>query len=272
VSAKDQRFASPPLPELPELPELLVMDWGVGGFGVVRALRRRLPQLPLTYFSDSGFLPYGKVSAARLAARLDAVFAFFCARGVRRVIVACNAASTVLHRVRPPPGLLVHDVIAPAIAQVRAANLRRIGLLGGARTVRSRLHARALARFGIEVVGRIAQPLSAMVEAGELEAPHVVAEVHRIVRPLATLPAILLACTHYPALLPVFRAALPRTQFLDPVAQLVRALAFARTAAAGDPPAILVFTTGEPARTEHSAALAFGMRVRGTRKIALRKL
>jgi glutamate racemase len=248
-------------------PKLLVLDWGIGGFGVVRELRRKSPKASLVYFSDSGFLPYGKVPSATLARRLEHVVRWFFERGVRRVVVACNAASTVVPLLTLPKGLVVHDVITPGVALVRAAKVDHVGLVGGARTVRSGAHRRKLSEWGIEVTARVAQPLSALVEAGELDTPRVAAEMARIVKPLAKLPALLLACTHYPALLPLFRAALPKTRLLDPAERLVRDLL--RSTKPEQDERLVVLTTGRPEATRASARLAFGVDLPRVERVGL---
>lgn len=241
------------------LPALAFVDWGVGGFGVVRELFAHAPRASYTYLSDSGFLPYGKVPRGALAARVGAVLHYLAARGVERVVVACNAASTALPDVSAPPGLSVVDVIGAGVALVRAAKVARVGLVGGRRTVLSRAHATALARHRIDVRARIAQPLSAFVEAGQLDGAEVRAAVHAAASPLRALPAVLLACTHYPALMPHFRATLPGVRLLDPAALAVREAL--RGAPPREGPAV-VLTTGDAAATARSARLAFGVRVR----------
>lgn len=254
----------PPSPPVDRVPELLVMDWGIGGLGVVRELLRQRPRAALTYFSDSGFLPYGKVPAPQLARRLERVLESFYERGVRRVVIACNAASTVVPRLRlsgASRGLLVHDVIGPGVALVRAARVRSVGLIGGARTVRSGAHRIALAKSHIAVVSRVAQPLSAFVEAGDLSSDRVLHEVTRVVAPLAHLPAILLACTHYPALLPIFRRVLPRMRFLDPATQAVEELLTAGEPVVSSEARLTVLTTGDRDAMRATARQAFGLEV-----------
>ena len=75
-------------------------------------------------------------------------------------------------------------------------------------------------RSDARVIQRVAQPLSARVEAGDLDSPHVRAEVERIVHPLRRADAVLPRCTHYPALMPLFRAELPGVTLLDPAQSL----------------------------------------------------
>lgn len=238
-------------------PSLLVLDWGVGGFGVVHRLRASSPGLSLSYFSDAGFTPYGKVPAPALALRLEEVLAHFAAEGARHVVVACNAASTVVPALSLPRGLTVTDMISPGVELVRAAQISELGLVGGVRTVRSGVHRARLRAFGVRVRSRVAQPLSALIEAGDLGSDHLRAEVRRIVAPLAHLPALLLACTHYPAIAEVFRAALPGVALLDPAEPAARR-ALAAVPADGEG-ALRVFTSGDPEATRRAARLAFGV-------------
>jgi glutamate racemase len=50
-----------------------IIDYGIGGLGLYKLIRQDFPKLPLLYFSDSGEVPYGKLSRLRLRARLDPV-------------------------------------------------------------------------------------------------------------------------------------------------------------------------------------------------------
>ena len=256
----------PSLPSLRSLPSLAFLDWGIGGFGVVRELVAARADASYTYLSDSGFFPYGTVPRRALASRLEAVLSFLAARGVRRVVVACNAASTALPDATIPSGLVVTDVIGAGTRLVRASRVATVGLVGGRRTVRARAHANVLRSHGITVVARIAQPLSAFVEAGELTSPRVREAVAKIVAPLRGLPALLLACTHYPALLPLFREALPHTKLLDPAALTLREALGGSRPEAGH---VVVMTTGDTIATRRGAKLAFGLAVPRVTPIAL---
>ena len=56
--------------------KLGIIDWGIGGIGVYKLIKERRPEVSVVYFSDTGVMPYGKMSRAELAARLDAVIGF----------------------------------------------------------------------------------------------------------------------------------------------------------------------------------------------------
>ncbi len=232
-----------------------VLEWGIGGVDALMRLATRLPDRAFVYWSDSGFTPYGKVPAEALAARIREV-----ARRMEctTLVVACNAASTVLGALDLP--IPVYGVIAPGIAAAIASGAARIGILGGDRTIAAGLHARAFADAGRVPIPVAAQPLSAHVEAGRLDGPEVVADVLAIAGQLADADAILLACTHYPALRPVFERVLPGRLWLDPVDQLVDdvARAMAGDGSKGNEPRFIVGTTGDPEATRTAAWRAFG--------------
>ncbi|HEY5243680.1 MAG TPA: aspartate/glutamate racemase family protein [Polyangiaceae bacterium] len=197
-----------------------VLDWGIGGMGVVRELRRRAPEVPVVYLSDTGFAPYGTVPRARLAARIAQVVAALVDEGAVAVVVACNAASTVMGSLGPL-AVTVYGVIDCAVGLVPRAFRGTLGVVGGARTIRSGIYRRRLGGRGRRVVSRIAQPLSGHIEGGTVESRECQAALDRIFAPLRDADSVLLACTHYPAITPAIRVRVPRAQLLDPAEALV---------------------------------------------------
>jgi glutamate racemase len=199
------------------------LDWGIGGVGIFRAFRRRRPGVPVLYWSDTGATPYGRLPAAALTARVRRVLQSMVRQGVTHAVVACNAASTVLPELGDV-GIPMMGVIEPAIAMVSPALEGVLGVVGGARTIRSGLYRRALATPRRRVIQRIAQPLSAHIEAGRVGTPAFERDLGRILRPLARADAILLACTHYPSAREAFRRLAPHAALLDPAEAVVEML------------------------------------------------
>jgi glutamate racemase len=195
-----------------------IIDWGVGGVGVTRALRHRAQSLPVLYFSDAGFTPYGLLSRAALAARLSLVVSYLQREGANAVVLACNAASTVIDRVYAPKGCPLWGVIEPALRLVPCDVNGTVAVIGGRRTIRSGVYRRGLP--GRRVEQRIAQPLSAHVEAGTTESDACSAALDRILLPLRGAELLLLGCTHYPALTAQIEARLPETTLIDPAEAL----------------------------------------------------
>jgi glutamate racemase len=255
-----------------------ILDWGIGGFGFRRALLQPRPTARVLYFSDSGFTPYGKVAAPLLKRRVREVLAQMRERGATRVVIACNAASTVL------PALGVHGlcgvvstrsgdvevtgVIAHAIAQVRRARLRQVAIIGGARTIRSGAYSVPLRALGIDVHQRIAQPLSARVERGELDTPALHRELRAIVRPLRSAPTLLLACTHYAALSTALHHYLPDTKLVDPIEPLTTWVC-ARWRLDQSAESDVLLTTGNARAMQVGALAAFGMTLARPKHVAV---
>jgi glutamate racemase len=201
-------------------PSLGVLDWGIGGMGFVRLFRQQAPGVPLLYVSDTGATPYGQMTRRALAARVAQAIDGMYAEGAVGVVVACNAASTVIDALAPQPIPVVG--IIECAKDLAPASLRGvIGVLGGARTIRSGLYRRALAGPGRRVVSRIAQPLSAHIEAGTADSSECAAALDRILGGLHRADAVVLACTHYPAIAPAIRARAPAAVLLDPADALV---------------------------------------------------
>ncbi|MFH0893223.1 MAG: aspartate/glutamate racemase family protein [Bacteroidota bacterium] len=179
-----------------------IIDWGIGGLGLCRYLTEKGAP-PLIYFSDSGFTPYGKVEKTELKKRVEKVIGWMLAQGCTHVAVACNAASTVTYRDNPK----IIDIITHGLALLNKMKDKKVALLGGRRTVLSRCY--ALGAPEINIRQRIAQPLSALVEAGELNSKKLHDTIEKIVKPVRNCDVIFLACTHYPAVVAQIREHLP---------------------------------------------------------------
>jgi len=239
-----------------------ILDWGIGGVGVWRALRLRAPRVPVLYLSDAGYTPYGLLSCGELAARLTELVQLLVEQGATSIVVACNAASTVL-------GSLVraHDFEVPITGMIRpilehfpAAARGTLGVLGGRRTIRSQLFRRGLERPGRSIVQRIAQPLSAHIERGSTQSADCARDLDRILAPLRTADSILLACTHYPAIKSLIAARTPGAKLIDPADSVVELVLSAFPLPRRGAPDY-VLTTGSPSSTRRAALRAWNFDV-----------
>lgn len=255
-----------------------VIDWGIGGMGFYRGWRAARPGTPVIYLSDAGATPYGKLPRAHLARRLEQVVGALAAEGASRIVVACNAASTVLAEIAAPVPVtgIIDAGIAAALAAARRGTTRRrgtrppeIGVIGGARTIRAGLHRRRLAAAGFAVRQRIAQPLSALIEAGRLAGPVLDAALDEILGPLRGVELLLLACTHYPAIAPRIATRVPGAVLIDPAEHLVAALAASRAPGPART-ADRFLTTGDPIAMRAAARAAFGVACRRIERVQLR--
>jgi glutamate racemase len=236
-----------------------IIDWGIGGIGLVQALDRTAPGLPVLYWSDAGATPYGRMRTDDLARRLHMVVDELARRGATEVVLACNAASTVVGRL-DDAAIPVEGIIEHGVASVPEELTGRIGIVAGRRTVAGGHYRRGLARPGRVVLSRVAQPLSAHIEAGRTGTPEFVADLNRVLAPLRRVDALVLACTHYPAASTWFANALPHALLIDPVDRLAAAIAarHPQALAADEPGARVYLTTGDPVAMRRGARRAWG--------------
>ena len=238
-----------------------VFDSGMGGLTVMRALMARLPGESFVYLGDTARLPYGTKSADTVRRYAIQASKALLARGVKMVVIACNTASVSLPQVAealsPTP---VIGVIAPgAKAALAAAPGGPIAIAATEGTVKGGAYRAAIRALGSDVpIVQQACPLFVpMAEEGLIDGPIVDAVIHRYLDPiLATVPApraLLLGCTHYPALKRAIAAVVGPDLILvdsaettaDAVAELI---AQSGLAAAATTPTVTFLATDAPDR------------------------
>ncbi|MDR1239349.1 MAG: aspartate/glutamate racemase family protein [Treponema sp.] len=197
----------------------MALDWGIGGLPFFQALGAALPGADLLYLSDSGSVPYGKQSSGELYRRLEEIAALSAALGTGTLAVACNAMSSVLSVPCSILGgvevfSLVHTFIASPLPSGRV-----IGLIGGVRTINSGIYQKALEGVGNRVRSRPTQELSALIEAGDFDAAP--AFLEKTLSALGNIDALVLACTHYPAVSALIKKRAPDLEIIDPGAVLL---------------------------------------------------
>ncbi len=245
-------------------PNLSIIDWGIGGIGIHKLIKSKLGDVPVLYFSDTGVTPYGMMSRQDLVNRLNHVIAFLRSRGMTHLVIGCNAAGTVLSLL-DLEGLEVVSVIESAVRATCRLRPKNLALIGGRRTVRSGVYRRAFAASGFDVVQRVAQPLSGMIENGDTSSTELLNICRRIVAPIRKSSHLLLACTHYPAILPIIKEAVsPETALIDPAEELVKSVERWRLPIGGTD---CFLTSGSSEKMKQAARNAFGVELGTVNKI-----
>ncbi len=243
-----------------------IIDWGIGGVSIYALVKEKIADVPTTYFSDTGATPYGKMPRSELVARLNVVIEFLKSRGVSHIVIGCNAASTAIPFLGDH-GVSVQGVIGPAVAMTAKLKPSKLGLIGGRRTVVSGVYRRAFAELGIDVNQRIAQPLSGLIENGDISSNTLQTQAKQILTPIKNSSHILLACTHYPAIANVLRHYVsPTTEFIDPAGEMVKIVKRWNLGSLGDDEFL---TSGDVATMKRAAKNAFGVKIARVVKIKL---
>lgn len=245
-------------------PRLGILDWGIGGLDLYRRLRAAGSRRDVLYWSDAGAPPYGTLPGPVLGPRVATVIERLADDGCTQVVVACNAASTILsdpelRRRVAARGCEVVGVIAPTLDVVRRLALPAVTVIGGRRTIESHAYVDPLEHVGVRVTQAVAQPLSALIERGLIEGPALQACLREILAPLRDTEHLVLACTHYVAALPAIRGWLPQLRtVIDPAAETV-AWIEAQWGLHGGEGTERFVTTGAAEATRQAARLAFGL-------------
>ena len=213
-----------------------VFDSGIGGLTVLHALREALPREDFIYLGDTARLPYGTKSRESVIRYSIQASDALIARDVKCLVIACNTASavaltTLCARYAPLP---VIGVLQPgAQAACAASRTGRIAVLATEGTVRGGAYQAAIhaLRPGARVIAQACQLFVALTEEGWIEGPLVTGIVQRYLEPIFRAPAeehpdcLLLGCTHFPILHPIFRAVLgPSIAIVDSAATTAAAV------------------------------------------------
>jgi glutamate racemase len=243
-----------------------IVDWGIGGLGIHQLIKTRLGNVPVIYFSDTGVTPYGKMSRPELIARLNTVIGFLGSLGVTHLVFGCNSASTVIPFLDPGE-LKLEGMVASAVDVTERMHPRRLALIGGRRTVLSGVYRKALTKHGIKVEQRIAQPLSALIETGDVSSKALRRQCQKILAPVRDCSHVLLACTHYPAILPILKEFVsPKTVFIDPAGELVNIIMRWPLPREGMD---LFLTSGDPEKMKTAAFNAFRSKLRTVEQVTI---
>jgi glutamate racemase len=190
---------------------IVVLDSGLGGLTVARALRAALPYDDLLYFGDTARLPYGSKSAATITSFVHQIITYLLPRSPKHVVIACNTATAVaLPAIRAAfPHVSISGVIEPgARAAVAAAGSKKtpvIGIIATEATIRSKAYEKSIhrRRHHARLLLRPTPLLVPIIEEGRRDDdPLVVLAVEQYLRPFLQrgLDVLVLGCTHYPML------------------------------------------------------------------------
>jgi glutamate racemase len=188
-----------------------VFDSGVGGLTVLHECLVTMPHEDFVYLGDHARLPYGPRPLDEIRRFAREIGAFLEAQDVKLVLVACNAAtSAALPRLQEELTVPVVGVITPeAHAAVQATRNRRIGLLATEATVEAGRYAELVHALdaGAELFPVACPALVPLIESADPFSARTSEAVRAYAAPLkeAGVDTVILGCTHYPLIRPIFQ-------------------------------------------------------------------
>jgi glutamate racemase len=169
-----------------------------------------MPHEDFVYLGDAARCPYGPRPAEEIRRFALEVASYLESLGVKLIVTACNSATAAaLPALQERLSVPALGVLTPeARAAVQATRNRRIGLLATEATVRSGRYGRAVRELdaGVHVVEVSCPKLVPLIESG----PAVDGRLDEAVRAYAVplkevgVDTVILGCTHFPLIRPVF--------------------------------------------------------------------
>lgn len=199
-----------------------VLDSGLGGLSVLKALRARLPAEDFLYCADNGNAPWGDKTETFIIDRTRAMIEFLIEHDAKAIVIACNTATaTAAETVRREfhlPIIGIEPAVKPA---AKLTHCGRFGVIGTTRTITSERYHNLLLRFtqGTHVMSVAAPGLMECVERGKFNTQETRELLTKYLTPMleAGIDTLVLACTHYPFLIDAIKEVAGRPlQIIEP--------------------------------------------------------
>ena len=184
-----------------------IIDSGVGGLSIFKAIQQALPAEHLTYIADSKYAPYGDKSRTEIGQRVSSLVNVLKQQNIKALVIACNTATVnLIQQLRQEyqlPIIGVEPGIKPAVAKTKN---NKVGVLATAATIQSPAFVKFVAQFSQQskVVLTPCPKFVPLIEQQQLGSPTAISAVKEYVLPLIEqgCDQIVLGCTHYPFLKP----------------------------------------------------------------------
>ena len=199
------------------LPRIGVFDSGVGGLTVLKAMAEQIPA-HYFYFGDTARLPYGTKSAETVARYAIGAARFLEAQNIDLLVIACNTATALaLPLIKEAAHVPVVGVVEPGAAMAAEVSRKRAAVvIATEATVSSHAYRDALVRYEIQAYEKACPLFVPLVEEGWTDHPvtEQIAQIYlgdALAQASSEADVLVLACTHYPLLVPLLRRVVPAT-------------------------------------------------------------
>lgn len=214
---------------------IAVLDSGIGGIGVLRELKKVLPEESFLYFGDSANAPYGEKPAEEILKIVFSCAAHLACRA-KALVLACNTATAVaakeLRARLTLPVIGMEPAVRPALCVCPHPHV--LVLATKATLEGAKFRALVQKAPGAEITALAAPGMVRLVEAGVLTGAAPRAYLAELLAPYRKVrfDAVVLGCTHFPFLTEELHRALGYpVPFFDGAAATARETARRITAA-----------------------------------------
>lgn len=206
-----------------------IVDSGIGGFTVAKAVRALLPQEDILYLGDGANAPYGNRSQEELVALAKYMVKFMNESQVKLLLVACNTISCLATAYAEDIACPVLYVVKSGAKGVAKEEFDQIAAISTNFTHQQGMYRQYIQEIAPEkkVVSQGSTHLVRLIEenTGDSQSRQAIQEeITAVLSPLLTEEGgcCVLGCTHYPLALDVFQECFPKTKFIDPAQEMAK--------------------------------------------------
>ncbi|HUX80988.1 MAG TPA: aspartate/glutamate racemase family protein [Candidatus Paceibacterota bacterium] len=185
-----------------------IFDSGSGGLTVLKAIRAELPTADIVYFGDIKNAPYGSKTNRELSTLTVHAIELLQKEGAESIVSACNSVSATLaislfDAFSIAPDHLI-EMVGPTVHAFKNTT-KRILLVATPATIHSEIYQNAFRMIGKDIQAIAIPDLAKAIEFGSSEE-----KIEQIIReafsaiPTESFEVLILACTHYPLVAPIF--------------------------------------------------------------------
>lgn len=201
-----------------------VIDSGVGGLSVLRALQQTMPHETFLYLGDTARAPYGTRSRETITAFVAQMTDWLEQKGIKQLVAACNTI-TVLGTdvIRGAHTFPVIGMSKGVDLVLQATKNKHIGLMATDFTVGTGAHRKEIqaADPAAEVFGVGCTKFVPLIEGNRFGSPELKEAIREYAEALQAkqVDTVILGCTHYPFVKSYLEEAFgPGVTVIDPAA------------------------------------------------------
>ncbi len=207
-----------------------LFDSGVGGLSVLKAVVNNGIKDNFIYFGDTKNVPYGTKTKDEILSYTKDIMEFFIKKGADCAIMACNTSSALVYeelRRQFSDKIKIYPLIQYAAPYFKDEK-QTIGVMATSATVKSFAYTKEITKLN-PCCNIIEQECQKFVEIVEKRLYEDISSLNYIKEKLeyfknAGCKKIILGCTHFPYLVPVFKKYAGSIEFIDPAELLIKSI------------------------------------------------
>ena len=205
-----------------------VIDSGVGGISVLRALQKAMPHESFLYLGDTARAPYGTRSRETITAFVAQLTDWLAQHRVKQLVAACNTITVLGTDVIRGGHPFTVVGMSKAVEEVlKVTGNKKVGLMATDFTVGTGAHREEIraADPAAEVFGVGCTKFVPLIESNRFGSPELQAAISEYAEALKAkdVDTVILGCTHYPFVKEYLQEAFgPGVTIIDPAEATAR--------------------------------------------------